>query len=174
MHDSLRQVDGSKPPGAFRRAFSRLATTRGVLFFSRHVSWKLDPVLLRLTGGRFSSTGTIPTGVLQTRGARTGKLRRNAVIYWRDGEAAVIAASQAGRPDNPSWYYNLRATPDVVFADVPMRATIVEGEDERSRLWALGDRVFPAFATYRTMAGRAGRAIPLIRLERVQSAEPSS
>src|SRR5436305_13905528 len=125
---SLRQVDASKPPGAFRRAFSRVATTRGLLFFSRHVSWKIDPILLRLTRGRLSSTLMIPTGVLQTRGARTGELRRNAVIYWHDGEATVIAASHAGRPANPSWYYNLRATPDVGFGDVQMRATIVEEE----------------------------------------------
>ncbi|MBV9953571.1 MAG: nitroreductase family deazaflavin-dependent oxidoreductase [Acidimicrobiia bacterium] len=103
MRDPLRQVDGSKPPGVVRRAFSRIALTRGLLFFSRHVSWKLDPVLLSLSRGRIASTGTIPTAVLQTRGARTGELRRNAVIYWRDGDAAVIAASQAGGPNNPSW-----------------------------------------------------------------------
>ena len=37
---------------------------------SRHVSWKLDPILLRLTRGRVSTTLMIPTAVLETRGAR--------------------------------------------------------------------------------------------------------
>src|SRR3954468_5056418 len=141
MGSSLRRVDASRPPSVLRRAFSSLATTRGVLFFSRHVSWKVDPILLRLTRGRVASTLMIPTGVLETRGARTGELRRNAVIYWRDGEATVIAASNAGRPEHPSWFYNLRADPGVSFAEVPMRATVVEDEGQSARLWTLGDRV---------------------------------
>ena len=87
------------------------------------------------------------------------------MIYWRDGEATVIAASQAGRPQNPAWYHNLRANTDVTFGGVPMRASVVEDEGERSRLWAHGDRVFPAFAVYRRRAAAAGRTIPLIRLE---------
>ena len=170
MRDDLRPVDASKPPGVLRRWFSRLATTRGLLFVSRHVSWKVDPVLLRLTRGRVSTAGTIRTGVLETRGARTGELRRNAVIYWRDGDAAVIAASNGGAPVHPAWFHNLRAHPDVSFAGVPMCATIVEDEHEQRRLWALGDRVFPAFATYRTRTAAVGRTIPLIRLERVRQA----
>jgi deazaflavin-dependent oxidoreductase (nitroreductase family) len=169
MGDSLRQVDASRAPGVVRRAYSWLATTRAVLFISRHVSWKLDPILLRMTRGRISSTLMFPTGVLETRGARTGEPRRNAVIYWRDGAATVIAASYAGRPENPSWYYNLRATPDVVFADLPMRATVVEDESERVRLWALGDRVFPGYVAYRARAATAGRTIPLIRLQPARS-----
>jgi deazaflavin-dependent oxidoreductase (nitroreductase family) len=165
MPNALRQIDASKSPGVVRRAYSWLATTSGALFISRHVSWKLDPILLRLTRGRISSTLMIRTGVLETRGARTGELRRNAVIYWRDGEATIIAASYAGRPGHPSWYYNLRADSAVSFADVPMRGTVVEDEGERLRLWSLGDRVFPGFATYRRRAAAAGRTIPLIRLE---------
>jgi len=51
-----------------------------------------------------------------------------------------------------------------------MRATIVEDEGERSRLWAVGDRTFPAFVAYRTMAETSGRTIPLIRLERSSAA----
>jgi hypothetical protein len=37
-------------------------------------------------------------------------------------------------------------------------------EGDRDRLWALGDRVFPGFATYRKRASEAGRTIPLIEL----------
>jgi deazaflavin-dependent oxidoreductase (nitroreductase family) len=172
MNSALRHVDASKPPGILRRGFSSVATTRPLLFFSRHVSWKLDPFLLGATCGRVSTTGLIRTGVLETRGARTQELRRHAVIYWRDGEAAIIAASNAGRPENPSWYYNLRSNPEVTFAGVAMRATVVEEDGERSRLWSLGDRVFPAFATYRTRSAAAGRTIPLIRLTPSDRATP--
>jgi deazaflavin-dependent oxidoreductase (nitroreductase family) len=149
MTQGLRHVDPSGPPGRLRRAFSALATTRGLLFFSRHVSWKLDPLLLRLTRGRFATTLMIRTGLLETRGARTGALRRNAVIYWHDGDRVTIAASQAGGPRNPAWFHNLVANRDVRFAGSSMRATVVTDDRERDRLWLLGDRVFPAFPAYR-------------------------
>lgn len=165
----LRFVDATRPPGFLRRAFAALATTRALLFFSRHVSWKLDPFLLRLTRGRLSTSVVIPTALLETTGARTGAPRRNAVIYWHDGNRVTIAASQAGGPRNPNWYYNVLAHPDVVLNGVPMRAEVVP-EHDHDRLWALGDRVFPAFAPYRRRASSAGRRIPLIQLTPIDKA----
>ena len=162
-----RFVDATRPPGLFRRFYAVVTQTRPLLWFSRHVMWKLDPVLLRLTRGRVAGPLIFPTAVLETRGARTGELRRNAVIYWNDGDRITIAASQAGMPRNPSWYYNLLANPDVTFGGAPMTAVVVEdGDGDRDRLWALGDNVFPSFATYRERAASAGRSIPLIQLLR--------
>lgn len=171
MRTQIRPTHPEKAPGALRRGFSKLAVTRPVLFLSRHISWKLDPVLLRLSGGRVASTLMLPTGVLETRGARTGARRRNAVIYWHDGDRITIAASQAGGPRNPSWYHNLVANPDVTFGDWPMRASVV-AEPDHDRLWQLGDRVFPAFPTYRQRALAAGRTIPLIQLEPRETMRP--
>lgn len=166
MPPELRYVDGTRRPGAFRRAFSWLSTTRGALFLSRHVSWKLDPILLRLTRGRVSTTLMIPTAVLETRGARTGAPRQNAVVYWHDGDDVIIAASYAGGPRNPAWYANTLARPEVTFGGARRRAHVVTDPAEQDRLWALGDRVYPAFAEYRRRAGAAGRTIPLLRLTR--------
>ena len=45
-----------------------------------------------------------------------------------------------------------------------MRATVVAGEGERERLWALADRVFAPYATYRREAAEAGREIPIVQL----------
>lgn len=160
----LRHVDALRPPSAPRRFFSWLVTKRPFLFTSRHVSWRLDPILLRLTGGRVATTMMIATAVLETRGARTGAPRRNAVVYWHDGTDVIIAASQAGGPTHPSWYHNAVANPTVRFGEEPMLAEEVRDPAERDRLWALGDRVFPAFPTYRERAAAAGRTIPLLRL----------
>jgi deazaflavin-dependent oxidoreductase (nitroreductase family) len=108
-------------------------------------------------------TLVFPTAVLETRGARTGVVRRNAVIYFGGGDRITIAASHAGSPRHPGWYYNLLAHPDVTFGGVPMRATVVD-EAEHDRLWAIGDRVFPGYERCRRDAAEAGRTIPLIRL----------
>jgi deazaflavin-dependent oxidoreductase (nitroreductase family) len=160
----LRRVEPGAAPSLLRRIISRLSITRPVRFMSRHLAWKLDPLLLRLSGNRISTTMGIPSGLLETRGARTGETRRNAVIYFHDGGRVVIAASFAGAPRHPAWYHNLRAHPEVTFGGVPMRAAVVEDAAERERLWDLADRVFPGFAVYRREAAAAGRTIPLVAL----------
>jgi deazaflavin-dependent oxidoreductase (nitroreductase family) len=162
----LRIVDPTRPPGVFARAYAAVAATRVAKFISRHLNWKLDPLLLRITRGRFATTLMFPTAVLETHGAKSGARRRNAIIYFHDGDRVTIAASNAGSSRHPAWYHNLRARPDVTFAGIPMRATIVDDEAAQQRLWVLADRVFPAFASYRRDAAKVGRTIPIVQLTR--------
>jgi deazaflavin-dependent oxidoreductase (nitroreductase family) len=162
----LRYVDPTREPGAFARAYAALAATKLSRLVSRHVSWKLDPWLLRASRGRLATTLVFPTAVLETVGAKTGATRRNAIIYFHDGDHVTVVASNAGSPRHPAWYHNLRAHPDVVFGGVPMRARVVGDEAEQLRLWQLADRVFPAFASYRVDAARTNRTIPIVQLTR--------
>lgn len=160
----LKVVIPPASPSSFRRGYAALAATRPAKLVSRLINWKLDPLLLRLSGGRLSTTLVFRAAVLETIGARSGNPRRNAVIYFHDGGRVVIVASNAGAPQHPSWFHNLRATPDVRVAGIPMRAVVVDNETERCRLEDLGDRVFPAFASYRTQAAAYGRTVPIVQL----------
>ena len=162
---ALRHVDPHRRRGWLYRAFVRVVTTRPMGWFSRHVGWNLDPVLLPLTRGRVGTGMVVPTALLQTRGAKTGQTRRNAVIYFHDGDHVVIVASRLGDPRHPGWFHNLSADPDVRLNDEPYRAQVVSDEAERTRIWALADQVFPGYALYRKRAAAAGRTIPLVRLE---------
>jgi deazaflavin-dependent oxidoreductase (nitroreductase family) len=164
MTSTLRRVDPKPRAGLLARVYAAVATTRFARFVSRHIGWKLDPWLLRVTRGRVASTLMFPTAVLETTGARTGAHRRNAVIYFHDGDRVIVAASHAGAPRDPAWLFNLRAHPDVTFGGTPMRAAEVTDAAESARLWDLGDRVFPAFATYRRNAAAHGRTISLVQL----------
>lgn len=164
MSAQLKYVDPTRPPGWFRRAYAALANTRLGRFLSMHVVWKLDPHLMRLTRGRFGMGLGMPTALLETRGARSGELRRNVVIYFHDGERVTIVASKLGLPEDPAWFHNLCAHPDVSFGGIPMHAKAVEDEAERERLWGLADRVFAPYADYRREAARANRAIPIVQL----------
>jgi deazaflavin-dependent oxidoreductase (nitroreductase family) len=166
---ALRHVDPRASRGPVYRLYVALASSRFATWLSKRwiwsaVVWKIDPVLLRLTRGRLGTGLLLPTALLQTRGARTGLVRRNAVIYFNDASDVIIVASQAGRPGNPAWFYNARANPQVLLAGLSFRAEIVEDEPSREQLWELADRVFPAFASYRQSAARAGRTIPILRL----------
>jgi deazaflavin-dependent oxidoreductase (nitroreductase family) len=126
--------------------------------------WKVDPWLMRATRGRVGMGLVLPTALLETRGARSGAVRRNAVLYFHDGERVTIVASKLGQDRNPAWFHNLRAHPEVTFGGIPMRATVVGDEAERRRLWVLADRVFAPYAAYRREAARAGREIPIVQL----------
>ena len=133
-------------------------------WLSRRVGWKLDPVLLQLSRGRVGMGLLLPTALLETRGARTGRPRRNGVIYFHDGARVTIVASKLGLPRHPAWFHNLRAHPDVKLGGQPFRAEVIDDDSERARLWQLADQVFPPYASYRARAERAGRVIPIVQL----------
>ncbi len=160
----LPYVDPSAARGPLYRAYVRFLGTRLAAWLSMKVVWKVDPHLLRLTRGRVGMGLIVPTALLETRGARSGKPRRNGVIYFHDGERVVIVASKLGAPEHPAWFHNAVAQPDVVLGGQSFRAEVVEDEAERARVWDLADRVFPPYAVYRERAARTGRTIPLLRL----------
>jgi deazaflavin-dependent oxidoreductase (nitroreductase family) len=164
MPAQLKHVDPTRPRGSFSRAFAAFSSTRPGRFFSAKIVWKVDPYLLRATRGRLGMGLVLPTALLETQGAKSGAVRRNAVIYFHDQDRVTIIASKAGADRHPAWFHNLRAHPDVTFGGIPMRASIVEDEAERDRLWTLADRVFAPYATYRREAAQAHRMIPIVQL----------
>ena len=164
MPSQLKYVDPHRAPGLFSRVYAALANTRLGRFTSVHIVWKVDPYLMRASGGRLGMGLVMPTALLETRGARSGKLRRNVVIYFHDGERVTIVASKLGLPSDPAWFRNIQANPDVSFGGIPMRATVIGDEEERKRLWALADRVFAPYAAYRREAAKANRTIPIVQL----------
>jgi deazaflavin-dependent oxidoreductase (nitroreductase family) len=160
----VRHVDPRAKHGPVHRAFVAFLGTGVASWLSIHVVWKLDPHLLRLTRGRLGMGLMLPTALLETRGARSGKPRGNGVIYFHDGDRVTVIASKLGAPEHPAWFHNARANPDVVFGGEPYRTEVVTDEAERDRLWGLADQVFPPYATYRERAAKVGRTIPILQL----------
>jgi deazaflavin-dependent oxidoreductase (nitroreductase family) len=165
MPTRLKHVDPNRPPGWFSRVYAAFSTTRLGRFLSMHVVWKLDPPLMRATRGRLGFNLVIPTALLETRGARSGQLRRNVVIYFHDGERVTIVASKLGLPNHPAWFHNLVANPEVTLGGIPLGASVIGDEAERERLWALADQVFAPYAIYRSEAAQANRTIPIVQLD---------
>ena len=107
--------------------------------------------------------------VLTTKGEKTGRPRKSALICGFDGDDCVVVASFGGAPEHPQWYRNLVADPAVVVqvkADkFPAVARTVEGE-ERERLWRLMTEIWPNYDLYTT---RTSRRIPVVVLQRSQA-----
>jgi deazaflavin-dependent oxidoreductase (nitroreductase family) len=121
---------------------------------------------------RFEETGGRPRpGVndllLTTRGRRTGELRRTALVYERDGDRYVLAASNRGAEHHPAWYLNLLADPYVTVQvgteTFTARARTATAQ-ERPRLWRL---LVSARSEYAVYQQGITREIPVVVLQRV-------
>lgn len=107
-----------------------------------------------------------PIIVLTTVGAKTGKLRKTALMrVEHDGEYAVVA-SKGGAPEQPAWYFNLVANPEVELQDGAAKhdyiARELEGE-ERDVWWRRAAEAWPDYDVYQT---KTDRQIPIFVLTR--------
>jgi len=117
-----------------------------------------------VSGHRWSGVNTL---LLTTRGRRTGKLRRTALIYGRDGDHYVVVGSKGGSHKHPAWYLNLRDHPEVhvqVGAEKSVAKARTAADEERSRLWGLMAAIWPEYERYQK---RTSREIPVVLLERI-------
>ena len=117
-------------------------------------------------GARAGDISGRPVIVLTSVGARTGLLRKTALMrVEHDGEYAVVG-SLSGGPKNPVWVYNLRREPRVELQDGAEKhdylAREVSGE-ERAVWWERAVRAFPTYAGYEK---KTERLIPVFVLTR--------
>ena len=107
-----------------------------------------------------------PIIVLTSVGARTGKLRKTALMrVEHEGEYAVVA-SKGGAASNPVWVYNLRANPHVELQDGPVKLDYLAREvsgDEKAEWW--GGRAVKVWPDYAGYQKRTSRQIPVFVLE---------
>ena len=108
-----------------------------------HVAWRVHRALHRSTGGRLGLRPPRPDRYglmrLTTIGRRTGRERRVMLAYIEDGPDLVTMAMNGWGADEPAWWLNLLAHPDVEV-DLPDGPRPVTGRaadnEERERLWA--------------------------------------
>jgi deazaflavin-dependent oxidoreductase (nitroreductase family) len=108
-----------------------------------------------------------PIIVLTSIGARTGKLRKTALMrVEHDGDYAVVA-SMGGAPKHPVWYHNLKANPQVELQDGESKRDYLAREvlgDEKAVWWERAVETWPDYAKYQT---KTERQIPVFVLEPV-------
>ncbi len=113
-------------------------------------------------GGDFEGK---PLLLLHHKGARSGIERVNPLMYQTVDGGYAIFASKGGAPNNPGWFYNLRANPSsrVEVGDETYSVTArVADPEERSPIWERQKREFPQFVGYEA---KTTRTIPVVILE---------
>jgi deazaflavin-dependent oxidoreductase (nitroreductase family) len=129
------------------------------------LAWVRDQVATyEASGGTEANTlreSGIPVIVVTSRGAKSGNVRKFALMrVEHEGEYALVA-SMGGQPQNPGWYHNLVAEPLVEIQDGPephdYTTDIVTG-DERRIWWERAVEVFPTYSDYEA---KTDRVIPV-------------
>jgi deazaflavin-dependent oxidoreductase (nitroreductase family) len=128
--------------------------------------WVRDQVeTYERTGGQEANTlldTGLPIIIVTTRGNKSGKLRKTALMrVEHDGEYALVA-SMGGAPKHPVWYFNLVADPNAVTIQdgaEPFDATVTEvAGAERDEWWKRAVAAYPPYAEYQE---RTKRVIPV-------------
>ncbi len=98
-----------------------------------------------------------PVVVVTSVGARTGRLRKTALMRVEHDGVYAVVASKGGAPRHPVWYHNLKRHPLVELQDGATRrdyrAREVAGE-ERATWWARAVEAWPDYARYQEKTDR--------------------
>jgi deazaflavin-dependent oxidoreductase (nitroreductase family) len=117
-------------------------------------------------GGKGHRWRGVNTLLLTTRGRRSGRLRRTALIYGEHAGRYFVVASNGGAKKHPNWYLNLAKHPDVALQVGPERFPAharAATAEEKPRLWRLMTSIWPEYDKYQA---KTEREIPVVILER--------
>ena len=122
--------------------------------------------LYQLSGGRLMNRyAGDPICLVTMTGAKSGKQRIVPLMYVPHDDKVILVASLAGAPQNPFWYHNLRAHPDIeVEYDGQrrkLRARIADSA-EKAELWPICVQHYASFEDYQK---RTTRDIPIFICE---------
>jgi deazaflavin-dependent oxidoreductase (nitroreductase family) len=111
-----------------------------------------------------------PIIVLTSVGAKTGKLRKTALMRVEHEGVYAVVASLGGAPTHPVWYYNLRQNPHVELQDRATKRDYLAREvigDEKAVWWKRAVETWPDYAKYQA---KTDRQIPVFVLEPLNEA----
>ncbi len=146
------------------------AGTRPGGWYFLTIAPRIDPLLLRISNGRWSSGFGQPVGILKIKGAKSGRIRETTLLctpYENENhdKCYIVVASRAGSPKHPAWYYNLRANPEIrLLINGQERGYVAQesADAQRDELWRRAVWFYPGYAAYEKRAG--ARAIPVFLL----------
>lgn len=106
-----------------------------------------------------------PVIVLTSLGAKTGKLRKTALMHVEHEGTYAVVASLGGAPMNPAWYHNLKLHPHVELQDRAVKRDYLAREvfgEEKALWWARAVETWPDYASYQL---KTDRQIPVFVLD---------
>lgn len=133
--------------------------------------WNRDIIEeFRANGGDVATAGFGRSLILLHHiGSKSGLKRINPLRSVHNGNGTwLIVASKQGAPENPDWYYNLKAHPDATIetpddGTFPVHAEVLSGVD-RENAWQAFTSANPVFAEYQQ---KTERIFPVLALHKI-------
>jgi deazaflavin-dependent oxidoreductase (nitroreductase family) len=147
------------------RIVSRVLLSPPGTRFGRDIASRLDPTLIRLTRGRVSSVWPFPAVVLTHVGAKSGRTRTSALVYFTDKGRVILIATNFGGSRNPGWYHNVKAKPTVTLYGRGVCGQFIAEEiygAERDRLFQRAKDGPGPYGKYEQAAAAQSRCVPVI------------
>lgn len=139
-------------------------TAKGLPHLILKTFTRINVWVYQASRGRLFKTfpgGNFPICLITTTGAKSGKLRSIALIHLPLGENKLLVASLGGSDTHPTWYYNIKANPELViqFGAESRRYTARQAsEAEKRDLWPHLISLYPDYDQYQA---RTDRNIPV-------------
>ena len=108
-----------------------------------------------------------PIVVITSLGAKSGKVRKNPVMRVERDGTYVAVASLGGAPQNPEWYYNFLAHPEVELQDGPERKSTGHASSRATSAPTGGSTRWTTWPTYGEYQKKTDREIPVFVLEEI-------
>ncbi|MGH3635757.1 nitroreductase family deazaflavin-dependent oxidoreductase [Mycobacterium sp.] len=156
---------------AFHRTMRAVAATKAGSVLFRPTAHHLDQLVSKLTGGKRSFAGIaagLPTVMLTTTGAKSGKPRTVALLGIPHPDSVAVVAANYGGAKHPAWYHNLKAdrAATVTLEGETWRAIARPATPRvRDEIWADGVEMYPGLAKEEAWAG--DRQIEAFVLDRI-------
>ena len=116
-----------------------------------------------VVGGQFEGADVL---LLHTKGAKSGNIRVNPMMYLEEDGKIYVFASYAGADKHPDWFHNIKAD-DKVSVELGTEKFEATAEpvplEERDRIYAIMASRFENFAEYEK---KTTRVIPVVELIR--------
>ena len=127
-----------------------------MLYFKVYMT--VQAFVFRVTGGKLmSKIRGMDICVVKTKGAKSEKIRYIPLMLVPYEEGVILVASMGGSPTHPSWYWNIKAYPEVLVYLKGKKLDLVAeqvSDDKKAELWPLICSFYPPYDAYQKKTKR--------------------
>ena len=127
-----------------------------MLYFKIYMT--VQAIVFRLSGGRLmNQLRGMDVCVVKMKGAKSGKFRYIPLMLVPYEQGVVLVASMGGADVHPSWYWNLKANPDILVYLNRKKLNLIAdqvGDVKKDELWPLICSCYPPYDSYQKKTER--------------------
>ena len=135
-----------------------------MLYFKIYMA--VQAIVFRLSGGwLMNKIRGMDICVVKTKGAKSGKIRYIPLMLVSYQEGVILVASLGGADVHPSWYWNIKANPEILVYLKGKKLNLLAkqvSDQKKAELWTLICSFYPPYDAYQK---RTKRNIPVFNCQ---------